>query len=152
MGRVGDRLGLETLPFHEQQVPFIQQSQYLQSSNFAEQGKQVSHPSMPVLNNQTEQGNQENHPSRPVLNNQLTGYNTGGQYESRSRYQTDSFFRNSHGTNRKPPDFDGGSSFHDFLVQFELISEMNSWDNFSMAQVGKLVVACRWSAVYSTQP
>ena len=131
--------------FHEQQVPFIQQSQYLQPSNFAEQGKQVNHPSMSVLNNQTEQGNWENHPSRPVLNHQLTGYHTGGQYGPRSRYQTDSFFRNSRGMNRKPPDFDGESSFHDFLVQFELIAEMNSWDNFSMAN--ELAACLRGAAV-----
>ena len=151
--------------FHEQQVPFIQQSQYLQPSNFAEQGKQVNHPSMsvlndqptgqgrqlnhpsmPVLNNQTEQGNWENHPSRPVLNHQLTGYLTGGQYVPRSRYQTDSFFRNSRGMNRKPPDFDGGSSFHDFWVQFEPIAEMNSWDNFSMANE---LAACLQGAAVS---
>ena len=108
-------------------------------------GRQLNHPSMPVLNNQTEQGNWENHPSRPILSNQLTGYNTGGQYEPRSRYQTDSVFRNSSGTNRKPPDFDGGSSFHDFLVQFELIAEMNSWDNFSMAN--ELAACFRGAAV-----
>ena len=37
------------------------------------------------------------------------------------------------GSNTKPPEFDGKSSFHDFLVQFELISEMNGWDRLSMA-------------------
>lgn len=31
------------------------------------------------------------------------------------------------GTNRKPPNFDGKSSFGDFRVQFEIVAKMNGW-------------------------
>ena len=48
-------------------------------------------------------------------------------------------------TSRKPPDFDGSGSFHDFLVQFELIAEMNCWDQSAMAI--ELAASLRGSAV-----
>ena len=53
------------------------------------------------------------------------------QDDQRSGYQSEKPTRITHGmgSNRKPPEFDGKSRFHDFLVQFELISELNGWDH-----------------------
>ena len=51
-----------------------------------------------------------------------------------------------HKTNyRKPPDYDGTSSFYEFLVQFELISEMSRWDRNTMTK--ELVSCLHGSAV-----
>ena len=108
------------------QPPLVQQSQYAQPSNLLEQGRQINHPPISVLNNYPR------------------SYPSEQQYEPARGYQSDDF-RNHCGSNRKPPDFDGGSSFHDFLVQFELIADMNAWDSISMAN--ELAACLRGAAV-----
>ena len=85
-----------------------------------------------------------------ILNSYPPSYQSDheGQYGPRQGYQpSPGYSRNSSGvgTNRKPPDYDGGSSFNDFLVRFELIAEMNGWDKFLMAN--ELVACLQGSAV-----
>lgn len=42
--------------------------------------------------------------------------------------------RNSYqSANLKPPTFDGTSSWTDYLIQFEMVSELNGWDQPTMA-------------------
>ena len=84
-------------------------------------------------------------PSNITGNEQNTCLFPDGQIDHRVGHQLSSRFPRAVGPGRRAPDYDGRSSFHDFLVQFELIAEMNGWDSVSMAS--ELAASLRGPAV-----
>ena len=100
--------------------------------------------------------NQQNRVTEPRMNNTQSNFvlYPNNQQNRVVEPRMDNTYRSFPNTNRgfqpdynvrKPPHYDGKQSFHDFLVQFELIADLNRWNFDVMAQ--ELVACLRDSAV-----